>query len=217
MSSISKILVGKIVAPQGLRGEVRVQTFTENPSDFAKLDIVVGSVCLKPTVVKGDLGTRSPHHPLQIKFVRAVPNSDVIIARVDGIEDRRGAEFLRGTELYIERDTLPPLPSGEYYQADLIGMTVFLPRERGGEETLEHSDLGFRSGEKEYSQPHPSVSSSLNSQETLSRPACGAGFPTVAAVHNFGAGDILELDNGEMVSFMGAEVDMAKRIITIKG
>ncbi|MCL2737622.1 MAG: ribosome maturation factor RimM [Alphaproteobacteria bacterium] len=41
-------------------------------------------------------------------------------------------------------------------------------------------------------------------------------IPTVAAVHNFGAGDILELDNGGMVSFAGAKVDMGKREITVE-
>lgn len=140
----NKILVGKIVAPQGIRGEVRVQTYTENPTDFRQLPII--------------------NHKLQ--FVRAIPHSDIIIARLDDVNDRNAAELLRGTELYIERDTLPVLPSGEYYQTDLIGMRV--------------------------------------------------GENTVVAIHNFGAGDILELDNGDMVSFANATVDTDKKEITLK-
>lgn len=147
------IVIGKIVAPQGLRGEVRVQTYTENPQDFQKLKV-------KSSKFKdGDF-----------KFVRVVPSSDLIIAKIAGFDDRNAAESLRGTELYISRDSLPALGADEYYQADLIGMVVL----SGGE------PVG-----------------------------------TVVTMHNFGAGDILELDNGEMLSFVGADVDMEHRAIIL--
>lgn len=154
MSMNTRILVGKIVAAQGIRGEVRVQTFTEKPSDFQSLAV---------------FGDKIPVDALH--FVRVVPNTNVVIARVDGVGDRNMAETLRGTELYINRDDLPAPRDGEYYQADLIGMTVM----RGGVE------LGH-----------------------------------VACFQNFGAGDIMELENGEMVSFRGASVDFDKKIITVK-
>lgn len=153
MSDTNKILVGKIVAPQGLRGEVRVQTYTQNPLDIAKLKV-------ESENLKSD----------DFKFVRALPNSDVIIAKITGFDDRTAAESLRGTELFILRDSLPELPAGEYYQADLIGMDV----ERDG--------------------------------TTIGR---------VTDMQNFGAGDILELDNGEMISFQNADVDMGNKIIRI--
>lgn len=154
MPSNTRILVGKIVAPQGIRGEVRVQTFTEKPSDFQDLAV---------------LGDRIPAGALQ--FVRVVPNTNVIIARIDGVADRNAAETLRGTEIFINRDDLPAPRDGEYYQADLIGMTVV----RGGVE--------------------------------LGRVAC---------FQNFGAGDIMELDGGDMVSFRGASVDFDKKTINVK-
>ena len=154
MSGNNRILVGKIVAPQGIRGEVRVQTFTEKPSDFQSL-----------AVFSDKIPTGALH------FVRAVPNTNVVIMRVDGIADRNAAEGLRGIELFINRNDLPQPKSGEYYQTDLIGMTVM----RGGAE--------------------------------LGRVAC---------FQNFGAGDIMELENGEMVSFRGASVDFEKKIITVK-
>ncbi len=154
MPSNTRILVGKIVAPQGIRGEVRVQTFTEKPSDFQDLAV---------------FGDRIPAGALQ--FVRVVPNTNVIIARIDGVADRNAAETLRGTEIFINRDDLPAPRDGEYYQADLIGMTVV----RGGVE--------------------------------LGRVAC---------FQNFGAGDIMELDGGDMVSFRGASVDFDKKTINVK-
>ncbi len=154
MSMNTHILVGKIVAPQGIRGEVRVQTFTEKPSDFQSLAV---------------FGDRIPAGALH--FVRVVPNTNVVIARVDGTNDRNAAEILRGTALYINRSDLPAPRDGEYYQADLIGMTVV----RGGTEL--GRAIGFQ---------------------------------------NFGAGDIIELEDGDMVSFRGASVDFDKKIITVE-
>lgn len=150
-----KILVGKIVAPQGIRGEVRVQTYTASPMDLQKLPV---QSALFPD---GDF-----------QFVRRLnPTSDVIVARVRGYADRTAVEALRGTELFISRDALPAPAADEYYQADLIGFDVV----RGGE------NIG-----------------------------------RIAYFQNFGAGDIIELDNGDMVSFLGADVDMEKKQVKVR-
>lgn len=153
MTDSKQILVGKIVAPQGIRGEVRVQSFAENPTDFKKF------------MVHSNRFANGA-----FKFVRAVPNSNVIIAKISGVDDRNAAEGLRGTELYIARDALPDLRDGEYYQADLIGFDV------------------IRDGVK---------------------------IGIVECFQNYGAGDIIELDNGDMVSFVGATVDMSARQIKV--
>ena len=159
MSNNHQILVGKIVAPQGIRGDVRVQTFSESPMDFQKFKV-------HPSV----RGTAATWGEKDFRFVRVVPNSSVIIAHIAGFDDRNAAETLRGTELYIERDTLPALQQDEYYQSDLIGFSV------------------IRDGKK---------------------------IGTVAGFQNFGAGDIIELDNGDYVSFVGADVDMTKSEIKL--
>ena len=154
MSDAKKILVGKIVAPQGIRGEVRIQTFTDSPSDFKFLTIISNKF-------KSE----------DFKFIRALPNTNVIIAKINGIDDRNMAETMRGTELYIERATLPDLNANEYYQADLIGFDVI----RGGKK-----------------------------------------IGTVDCFQNYGAGDIIELDNGDMVSFIGAAVDLENKTVVVK-
>lgn len=148
MQDQNKILVGEIVGAQGLRGEVRVKTYTQKPTDFSELKI-----------------ESAKFNQEAFKFIRAIPKSVVIIAKIDGVNNRTQADALRGTKLFIDRDTLPVLSDGEFYHADLIGMTV-------------------------------------NQNKVI-------------AVHNFGAGDILELDNGEMVSFSGAKVDINKKIISL--
>ena len=148
---VDKILVGKIVAPQGIRGDVRVQTFSEKPEDFREFRVHPSAHSAAAT-----------WKPNDFRFIRVVPNSTVIIAHINGFDDRNAAEKLRGVELFIDRDSLPATRDGEYYQADLIGFSV------------------IRDGEK---------------------------IGIVAGFQNFGAGDIIELDNGEYVSFVGANVD----------
>lgn len=154
MNDKNKILVGKIVAPQGIRGEVRVQTYSENPSDFQKFKV-----------------QSSKFKSEDFKFVRAIPNSTVVIAKINGYDDRNAAETLRGTELFIGRSDLPQLNDNEYYQTDLIGMTV---NQRGN---------------------------------IVGRVSC---------IQNYGAGDILEMENGNMVSFVGATVDTESNVIYVK-
>ena len=148
----SNILVGKIVAPQGIRGEFRVQSFAEKPEDFKVFRVL-----------------SDRFNSEQFHFVRVL-KQNVIIAKIDGANDRNSAESLRGTELFVARDDLPKLKADEYYQSDLIGFDV------------------IRDGTK---------------------------IGVVDGFQNFGAGDIIEMDNGEMVSFVGAKVDMDKKIITV--
>lgn len=153
MSDVKQILVGKIVAPQGIRGEVRVQSYAESTTDFKKLNV-----------------QSTKFNDGDFKFVRAVPNSTVVIAKIRGVDDRNSAEALRGTELYIARDTLPDLQENEYYQADLIGFDV------------------IRDGKK---------------------------IGIVECFQNYGAGDIIEMKDGEMVSFVGAVVNTENKTINI--
>jgi len=153
MENNARILVGKIVAPQGIRGEFRVQSFAENPTDFRKFRIIC------------DVCDDDKFH-----FVRVL-KQNVIIAKIDGVDDRNTAESLRGTLLYVFRDDLPKLKENEYYQSDLIGFSV------------------VREGKK---------------------------IGIVDGFQNFGAGDIIELDNGEMVSFVGANVDFDNKVISVR-
>ena len=152
MENNTKILLGRIVAPQGIHGEFRVQSFASKPNDFKTFRIVCDKCESK-----------------EFHFVRVL-KQNVIIAKIDGVDDRNAAESLRGTELFVLRDDLPKLNQGEYYQSDLIGFDV------------------VRNGKK---------------------------IGVVDGFQNFGAGDIIEMDNGEMVSFVGAVVDSDKKTIKV--
>jgi 16S rRNA processing protein RimM len=103
------ILVGRIAAAHGVRGLVKLQSFTADPAAIGTYGPLLDSQ-----------GRR--------RFEVAVQNraKGGVIARIAGVEDRTAAEKLRGVELYLERDALPPAAEGEYYHADLVGLSVEL-------------------------------------------------------------------------------------------
>jgi 16S rRNA processing protein RimM len=104
------LLLGRIGAAHGIKGEVRIQSFTEDP------------LALKGY---GRFSTNRPGLVIEIEAARATTN--VLVARLKGVTDRTAAEKLNGVELYVERDRLPP-PDDEddFYHSDLIGLEARL-------------------------------------------------------------------------------------------
>ena len=109
-ASDRKLLMGRIGAAHGIKGEVRIQSFTDEP--LALLGY-------------GPLATNQPGLTIEIETARATTN--VLVARLKGVTDRTAAEKLNGVELYVDRDKLPP-PDEEddFYHADLIGLEARL-------------------------------------------------------------------------------------------
>ncbi|MFC5586576.1 ribosome maturation factor RimM [Nitratireductor kimnyeongensis] len=106
-TSDTRIQLGVVGAPQGLRGEVRVKAFTADP------------------LAIGDYGplTTDDGRTLTILNVRSAKN--VVVVRFADISDRNAAEALNGTSLYVEREALPDdLEEEEFYHTDLIGIAV---------------------------------------------------------------------------------------------
>ena len=103
-----KICVAKIGAAHGVRGEVRLWPFTEDP--MAVLHY-------------GPLSTKDGARQFEVARARAA--KDHLVATLKGVADRDAAERLNGIELYISRDALPETDDGEYYHADLIGLRAF--------------------------------------------------------------------------------------------
>jgi len=102
-----KICVARIGAAHGVRGEVRLWTFTEDP--LAVLHY-------------GPLTTKDGAR--QFEVAKAREARDHLVATFKGITDRNAAEGLNGLELYIARDQLPEPEDDEYYHADLIGLAA---------------------------------------------------------------------------------------------
>jgi len=104
------IQLGVFGAPQGVKGEVRVKCFTQNPADIAAY---------------GALVDKSGARAFTLKVARAF-RDDMVIARVQGVATREAAAALTHIGLFVRRDHLPPPSAGEFYQDDLIGLAAQL-------------------------------------------------------------------------------------------
>jgi 16S rRNA processing protein RimM len=99
------ILLGVVLGAQGLRGEVRVKTFTETPERLAAY---------------GALKTPDGRL-LEIATARA-SKAETAIVRFKGVADRASAEALADTQLFVPRSALSPAGDDEFYHADLLGL-----------------------------------------------------------------------------------------------
>ncbi len=103
-----RICLGAIAGPHGVRGLVKVKSFTEVPEDIA----AYGVLWDEPGAKSYRLSLRGSAGGL-------------LIASIDGLKDREAAQALRGTRLYVERAALPEPDEEEvYYHADLIGLAA---------------------------------------------------------------------------------------------
>lgn len=110
MNNSHKICVGKFLGPHGVRGQVRLAPFTEDPEsvfDYTPLTDEAGGREFEV----GFCGTGSDHY----------------IVKVKGVTTREDAEKLKGVLLYVDREALPDEEEGEYYFADLIGLVAHDP------------------------------------------------------------------------------------------
>ncbi|MFG1345762.1 ribosome maturation factor RimM [Xanthobacter autotrophicus DSM 431] len=128
----NRVLVARIGAPHGVKGEVRLFIFTEEPHALLDLD---------------PLTDESGRRRFRVASLRAA--KDHFVARLEGVADRTAAEALTNVDLYVPREALPePEDEDTFYHADLLGLPVL--------------------------------------------DEAGAVIGQVTALHDFGAGDILE-------------------------
>ena len=129
----SRLCLGVIVAAHGLKGQVKVKSFTEDPADLAAY---------------GPLSDAEGARTFELSVVGKAKGT--LLVAIAGVTDRTQAEALRGTELFVARQALPdPGEEETYYHADLIGLAA----------------------EDEAGQP----------------------LGEVVALHNHGAGDLIEI------------------------
>jgi len=102
-----QICVARIGAAHGVRGAVKLWTFTEDPLAVKHY---------------GPLTTKDGARQFEVTHVREA--KDHLVATLKGIATREDAERLNGLELYVSRDKLPATDADEYYHADLIGLAA---------------------------------------------------------------------------------------------
>ncbi len=103
-----RICVGVVAGAHGVRGLVKVKSFTQDPRDLAAY---------------GPLTDEAGGRRLLLEI--AGEAKGLLLARVEGVSDRNAAEALKGLRLYVPRSALPDPGEEEYYQADLVGLSAF--------------------------------------------------------------------------------------------
>jgi len=106
--------IGTIIAPQGLKGEVRVYPNSDFPERFEKPG---QRWLLRP-------GETQPQ-PIELLRGRYIPDKGMYIVELAGVQDRSQAEALRGCRLLVLQSDRPALGEDEYHVLDLIGLEVF--------------------------------------------------------------------------------------------
>ncbi|HEV2301995.1 MAG TPA: ribosome maturation factor RimM [Stellaceae bacterium] len=106
---MSRICLGVVTAPHGVKGAVRIKSFTADPADIVRY---------------GPLEDEGGERRYALTVVGE--GKGVLLARLSGVDDRNRAEALRGLRLYLPREKLPQPAADEYYHADLIGLAAVL-------------------------------------------------------------------------------------------
>ena len=108
VESVRRVLVGRFGAAHGVRGEIRLQSFTDDPKSigtFRPLTDAAGARRFEIT---------------QLRPVR----DNLLVARIAGVGDRDAAQALCNLELYVERAKFPAAAPDEFYVTDLVGLTA---------------------------------------------------------------------------------------------
>jgi 16S rRNA processing protein RimM len=148
-----RVIVAKIGAAHGVRGEVRLWPYTQDPMAITAY---------------GPLETQDGKRAFEIEELRAA--KDHLVARLKGVADRDAAEQLTNIELYVPRDRLPPAEADEFYHSDLIGLDAV--NERGEQIGTVHALHNFGAGDVIEITP-------LGSGETVMLPFTEAIVPKI--------------------------------------
>ncbi len=129
-----RIPLAAVAGAHGIKGELRLKLFSESADSLSRYEkLFVGGA--------------------ERRLLAIRDSGKTAVARFEGVEGRSAAEALRGSLVEVDRSALPPLEEGEYYHADLIGLSAV---------TRDNEPVG-----------------------------------TVVAIENYGAGDLLEIENAQ--------------------
>jgi len=102
-----RVCIAQIGAAHGVRGEVRLRAFTQDPLNVTRY---------------GALESEDRTRRFEIESAR--PAKDMLVVRLKGVSDRNAAEALNNLRLYVAREKLPKPEADEFYHADLVGLTA---------------------------------------------------------------------------------------------
>lgn len=102
--------LGQIVNTFGVKGQLKVKPFTDHVEQFAELESIL--------VVRNNEMT-------EMKIIEAKFHKDMVLLKLEGIDDMNAAEKYKGSYLKIRREDARKLEEGEYFIADIIGSDVY--------------------------------------------------------------------------------------------
>ena len=105
-----RILLGRIHGAFGVRGELKLESFTEPAAQVLRY---------QPWILRDPQGRER-----EVDGARGRETAKGVVVRLPEVEDRDAAEAMRGSEIYVPRAALPPAKPGEYYWVDLEGLRV---------------------------------------------------------------------------------------------
>jgi len=106
----NKILIGKITSAHGIKGEVKIMSFSQNPEDIQNYQPIFDN--------------NNQEFKLKINSKAQGTNKDIFIVKIENISNRNDAEKLQNTELFINKNQLEESDENEFYYVDLIGLDV---------------------------------------------------------------------------------------------
>ena len=113
--------VGRIMDAWGLKGWIKVQPFAADPQAL----FASKRWFLKPPLSQGIARpVAMANVPSLLCIASAKEQGDMVVAQVQGVDDRSGAEALRGARVFVPRASFPTAGDGEFYWIDLIGLDV---------------------------------------------------------------------------------------------
>lgn len=101
--------MGRITAPYGVRGWVKLQPYTQQPQGMLGYPV-------------WQVGCEGAWQAQAVEDVRV--HGSVVVAKLQGVSDREQAAVLRGQQVAVSREDFPEAAAGEYYWADLVGLKV---------------------------------------------------------------------------------------------
>lgn len=108
------IRVGRIFRPHGVKGELKIEPETDDPSRFEAIDVLH----------VGPDPDRATAHTVESVRYQETKRGITVILKVEGIDSRGDAEIITKQFVFADEDDLPPLEEGELFIHDLIGLTA---------------------------------------------------------------------------------------------
>ena len=108
MSKKNLIEIGCFVGVHGIKGEVKLKSFTEIPENIFSFN---------------EIFTESSENPIKLKLIRQLKH--IFVCKIENVETRTDAENFKGLKLLISRKSLPKLTNNEFYHSDLLNFAVY--------------------------------------------------------------------------------------------